>query len=322
MTRRVLILGGTGWLGRRVAAVAVASGAEVVCLARGTSGKVPEGARLIAADRREPGAYAEATGDWDEVVEVAYEAELVEPGLVALAPRAAHWTLVSTVSVYASDDEPNADESAALVEPTDPAGYADAKVIAERMSADHLGDRLLIARPGLIVGPGDGSDRFGYWPARLARGGRVIVPMAAGRHAQVIDVDDLAAWIELAGRKRALGAVNAVGDSHAMADFFSEAVEVTDFSGELVALDDDTLVAEDVHYWAGPRSLPLWLPVEAKGFAQRSNAAYRASGGALRPLGETLARSLADERERGIDRPRRSGLAAEDEAAILEAVAL
>ena len=319
--RRVLVLGGTGWLGHRIAAAAVAEGAEVVCLARGESGAVPDGARLIAADRREPGAYAGASGEWDEVVEIAYAPELVKPALEALAPRAAHWTLVSTISVYASDDEPGADESAALVEPTDPSAYADAKVMAEQASTSHVGDRLLIARAGLIVGPGDGSDRFGYWPARLDRGGAVIVPTQAGRHVQVIDVDDLAEWIELAGRERALGAVNATGDSHSMSVFFETAVKATGFDGDLVTIDDETLLAHGVSYWAGPRSLPLWLPADATGFARRSNAAFRATGGTLRPLEETLARTLADEHARGIDRPRRAGLAAEDEAAIVAALA-
>lgn len=317
--RRVLVLGGTGWLGQRIAAAAVAEGAEVVCLARGESGAVPDGARLIAADRREPGAYAEVEGEWDEVIEIAYSPELVEPALAALAPGAAHWTLVSTISVYATDDEPNADESAALVEPADPSAYADAKVMAERVSTHHVGDRLLLARAGLIVGPGDGSDRFGYWPARLARGGEVIVPTTGGRHVQVIDVDDLAVWIERAGREHAVGAVNAVGDSHTMSEFFAAAVDITGFGGELVEIDDDTLVAHDVHYWAGPRSLPLWLPADATGFARRSNGAFHAAGGILRPLSETLARTLADERARGTGRPRRAGLAAHEEAEILAA---
>jgi len=319
--RRVLILGGTGWLGHRIAAAAVAEGAEVACLARGESGDVPVGARLIAADRREPGAYEGVGGEWDEVVEVSYSPDLVEPALKALGPRTAHWTLVSTISVYATADEPNADESATLVEPTDPSAYADAKVLAERASTLHVGDRLLIARAGLIVGPGDPSDRFGYWPARLSRGGAVLAPNPAGRYVQVIDVDDLATWIERAGRQGVVGPIHAVGESHTMSEYFKAAREVSDFEGELVTLEDDALLAEGVQYWAGPRSLPLWPPADATGFAQRSNAAFRAAGGSLRPLAETVARSLADERERGVDRQRRAGLEASEEAETLADVA-
>ena len=116
--RRVLVLGGTGWLGRTIVDELLAEGADVTCLARGTTGSVPEGARFVEADRALAGAYAQATGDWDEVIELASAPELVAPALDALADRAAHWTLVSTVSVYADNDEPGADESARLVEPT------------------------------------------------------------------------------------------------------------------------------------------------------------------------------------------------------------
>ncbi|MEV8267706.1 NAD-dependent epimerase/dehydratase family protein [Microbacterium sp. NPDC076911] len=153
---------------------AIEGGAEVVCLGRGESGQVPDGARLVQADRLSPNAYDGVQGDWDEVVELAYAPELVEPALEALAASTSHWTLVSSVSVYGRNDEPHADESATLMAPRDRSAYADAKVMAERNSSRHLGSRLLIARPGLIVGPCDPSDRFGYWPARLSRGGQCL----------------------------------------------------------------------------------------------------------------------------------------------------
>lgn len=316
--RRILVLGGTGWLGAEVVRVAIAGGAEVVCLARGESGPVPEGARLIAADRRLPGAYDEVAGDWDEVVELAYEPDLVTSALDNLSDHARHWTLVSTVSVYARNDEPYAGESAALVDPKDLGEYPEAKVAAERASAARLGDRLLIARPGLIVGPGDPSDRFGYWVARLHRGGRVLVPESDGRFVQVIDVADLATWINKAGRDRAVGAVNAVGKIHSLENFFTEARAVTNTSAELMAVDDEALRSNGVEYWAGPSSLPLWIPRSDAGFTQRDGSAYLATGGTLRPLSETIARVLREEVVRGVDRPRRSGLTSEQEAALLE----
>jgi nucleoside-diphosphate-sugar epimerase len=315
--RRVLVLGGTGWLGREVARAALADGAEVVCVARGESGAVPAGATLARADRTAPGAYDALGGDWDEVVELASAPGLVVPALAALAPRAAHWTLVSTVSVYRRDDEPGADETADLVEPRDLTAYPDAKVAAERASADHLGDRLLIARPGLIVGPGDPTDRFGYWPARLHRGGAVLVPDAAGRYVQVVDVADLAGWIARAGAAGATGRVNAVGRPHRMDEFFAAVRAATGFDGELVVADDAWLLDHDVRYWAGPRSLPLWLPADATGFARRDGAAYLAAGGTVRPLEDTVARTLADEVARGAGRRRRAGLDPDDEAALL-----
>ncbi|QXT63296.1 NAD-dependent epimerase/dehydratase family protein [Tessaracoccus palaemonis] len=318
---RVLILGGTGWLGAEIARGWVAAGADVTCLARGASGDVPEGARLVRADRREPGTYDALDGEWDEVVELSYEPDLVEPALRALADRARHWTLVSTVSVYARSDEPDADESAELVEPADLAQYPDAKVAAERATASRIGDRLLIARPGLIVGPGDPSDRFGYWMARLARGGRALAPVAVGRYVQVIDVADLACWVVEAGDRGLTGAFDVVGESVPMEEFFRAACEVAGFDPQdLVHVADEHLLARDVRYWAGPRSLPLWIPAEDTGFARRSGAAFRAAGGRVRPLAETLRRTLADEVARGVDRARRSGLTAAEEAAVLDAL--
>lgn len=319
--RRVLVLGGTAWLGRAVAREALARGAEVTCLARGASGDAPEGARLVRADRSRPGAYDGLAGDWDAVVELAYEPVLVRSALAALADRARHWTLVSSVSVYRRDDEPGADESADLVEPRDLTAYPDAKVAAERASAERLPGRLLVARPGLVVGPGDPSDRFGYWPARLHRGGRVLVPTGTARAVQVIDVDDLAAWVVRAGEDAVTGAVDAVGTS-ALFDVLVDTVRaVTGFTGTLVPADDAWLVDHDVRYWAGPRSLPLWLPASASGFARRSNARYRAAGGRERDLAETVARVLRDEVARGTGRPRRAGLTAGEEADLLAALA-
>lgn len=319
--RRVLVLGGTAWLGREIARAAVADGAEVVCLARGESGPVPDGARLVRADRARPGAYDALTGDWDEVVEIAYEPGLVRSALDALADHAGHWTLVSSVSVYARDDEPGADESAALVEPSDLTAYPDAKVAAERTTAARVGDRLLLARPGLIVGPGDPTDRFGYWPARLHRGGRVLVPEATGSAVQVIDAADLATWVVAAGRAGATGAVDAVGESLPLTDLLDLVVAVTGFDGELVPAEDAWLTDHDVRYWAGPHSLPLWLPAAATGFARRSGTAYGAAGGRRRPLAETVAAVLADEVARGTTRDRRAGLTPQDEAVLLARLA-
>lgn len=317
---RALVLGGTGWLGRAVVGELLAADVEVTCLARGASGAVPAGARLVQADRRRPGAYDDVRGPWDEVVELSHDADLVGPALDALADSAAHWTLVSSVSVYARDDEPGADETAEVVEPTDPAEYASAKVRAERSTADRLGPRLLVARPGLVVGVGDPSDRFGYWPARFGRGGPVLAPVTAGRWVQVVDIADLAAWIATAAQTGRTGTVDAVGDALPMGDVLRGAVEAAGHRDAIVEVDDDTLLAHDVRYWAGPRSLPLWLPASAVGFAQRSGERFRASGGRSRSIAETVHAVLADERSRGLGRPRRAGLGAEEERAVLDAI--
>lgn len=280
-------------------------------------GSVPPGVRLIRADRTLPSAYDEVTAAWDEVIELSYAPNLVTGALRALSHTAAHWTLVSSVSVYAQSDEPGADESADLLVPHDLSQYPDAKVAAERATTTAIGDRLFIARPGLIAGPGDPSDRFGYWMARFLQPGPALIPTTAGRHVQIIDVDDLAAWLVRVGADGATGVANAVGPPHPFSEVLAQTRDATGFRGDVIEATDDELLAHDVAYWAGPRSLPLWLPADSAGFAQRRSDAFLASGGATRSLALTIARTLEDETERGIDRPRRAGLTRTDEGEIV-----
>jgi 2'-hydroxyisoflavone reductase len=320
----VLILGGTGWLSGRVARAWVDAGAQVTCLARGGR-PAPDGAELVVADRGEPGAYAAVAGrEWDEVVEISSTPEHVASAVVALAPVARHLTYVSSLSVYATNDVVGAAEDAALSEPLRPGeeyDYSRAKAAAEASVVHHLGDRAAIVRPGLIVGPDDPTDRFGYWVARFALAGDrpVLTPTLDDRMTQVIDVDDLAAFLVACGADERSVVANAIGDPLPFLTFIDAAREVAGHGGELVTADDAWLAAHDVQYWMGPRSLPLWLPADMPGFATRSNAAYRAAGGLLRALDDTLRRTLADERARGLDRERRSGLTRAEEEQLIAA---
>ena len=317
---RTLILGGTAWLGREIAEQLVAQGGEVTCLARGESGAVPSGVTFVRSDRRAPGAYDPVAGNvWDEIIELSYEADLVTGALEALAGSTQHWTLVSSVSVYASNAEPGADEDALLVEPSDLADYAHAKVAAERATTEEVGDRLLIVRPGLIAGPGDMSDRFSYWVSRLALASddSVLVPDSQGRYVQFIDVRDLAGWLISAGHRLLTGIYNAVGSSRELSTVLIAAAQVAGHTGELISADDDWLTAHNVNYWAGPRSLPLWLPRIDAAFAQRSRSRFLDAGGTERKLMQTLEDVLADERARGLDRERRSGLTRGEESLLL-----
>jgi nucleoside-diphosphate-sugar epimerase len=321
---RVLVLGGTAWLGREIVEQLVATGAEVTCLARGDSGAVPSGVTFVRADRRTRGAYDLVAGaGWDEVIELSYDAGLVIGALEALAGTAQHWTLVSSVSVYAGNTEPGADEDDALVNPTDPGDYAHAKVAAEQATTEAVGDRLLIARPGLIAGPGDVSDRFSYWVSRLALAsdGPVLAPDVTGRFVQFIDVRDLAGWLVSAGRRRLTGVYNAVGSERDLSTVLNTAAQVAGFSGDLISADDDWLIAHSVNYWMGPRSMPLWLPSSDAAFAQRSRRRFLAAGGIERSLEQTLEDVLVDERTRGLGRDRRSGLTRDEETLLIDEIA-
>lgn len=330
--RNVLVLGGTAWLGGELARAAAARGARVTCLARGESGTPPDGVRWVTADRRDPAAYGEVSRErWDEVVDVSWQPGLVRSALRALAGRAAHWTYVSSASAYARDDEPGADESAATHEPlagdeASPDTYGPAKVACELACADAVGDRLLVARVGLIGGPGDRSDRFGYWPARFALAaeradGPVLVPDAAAQSSQTIDVRDLAGWLVERGERRTAGTFNVVGERTPLGDVLALARKAAGYTGEVVTADQDRLHEQGVGFWMGPESLPLWLYGDGyAGFAARSDAAAVAAGLVRRPLSETVADTLAWERELGLDRARRAGLSHDRELALIDAL--
>ncbi|WP_099332483.1 hypothetical protein [Actinomyces minihominis] len=156
----------------------------------------------------------------------------------------------------------------------------------------------------------------------LARGGRVLTPTTEGRFVQIIDVADLARWVVQAGGTGCVGRVNAVGPSHTFSSVLEQAREVTGFDGEFVAVSDEELLAHNVAYWAGPRSLPLWFPAPYRGFAQRDGSSFLANGGEARPLPVTLSRVLDDEQSRGISRNRKSGLTEVEEREVLAAVGL
>ncbi|WP_194420010.1 reductase [Microbacterium abyssi] len=317
----VLILGGTGWLSGRIARRWLDEGARVTCLARGER-PAPDGAVLVRGDRDDTGAYELLDRDWDEVVDVSSRASHVRDAVDALGDRSAHWTYISSMSVYADADVHGADESARLEEPAqdgDDYEYAAQKVAAEGF-VHALGDLAHIVRPGLIVGPGDPSDRFGYWAAAFDRAGfePVLVPSGEGRFAQVIDVDDLAAF---AANTALTGIRNAIGDPYPLDDVLASFRTAAAHTGETVVAGDEWLQAHDVQPWMGERSLPLWLPLEWSGFMTRSNAAYREAGGTRTPIETLIDRVLADERARGVDRPRRAGLTRSDERELLAELA-
>ncbi len=329
---KLLVLGGTAWLGHEIARQAVECGHEVTCAARGRSGAVPGGATFVEVDRDdESGLRRVAGGRWDAVVDVSRQ-----PGQVRRAVRelrnADYYLFISTGSTYADQGPAGQDEDAPLLPPLDAdvmdtlESYGPAKVACEQAVVEGFGSaRSMIARAGLIGGPGDGSGRTGYWPLRFAHpsdpGGAVLIPEAPDLPTQVIDVRDLAAWVVACCQEQRGGVYNAMGESRSFADHIAVARRVARHDGPVVAMDAQWLRARGVGEWAGPRSLPLWLSApDWRGMNARSNQRALDAGLVLRPLEETLKAALEWEEARGPDSPRRAGLTRDEERELLAAL--
>lgn len=324
---KILVLGGTVFLSKAITAEAVRRGHDVVCAARGASGGVPEGARLISVDRNKPGAFDQLAGEqFDAVIDVAkYSVNWVRDALEAFGATTPHWTFVSSISVYA-DHATGSDELLPPLE-DDPAQeftaerYGSVKVASENAVLEAVRGREFIVRAGLITGPDDPSDRFGYWPARMARGGRVAVPDSPDLGFQHIDARDLAQWIVFAAEERITGTYDSTGPVMPFQMAIGEIAGATAPPGtQLVPVPESVLKDLEINPWAGPRSLPLWLPQEWAKMVGRDVSNALANGLRTRPLAETALDSLEYERGLGLDRPRKAGLTEAEEQEILTAV--
>jgi nucleoside-diphosphate-sugar epimerase len=295
---RLLVLGGTVFLSRAVAADAVARGHDVTCAARGRSGSVPDGARLVEVDRSAgPSALG---GEFDAVVDVARHPSWVRAA--AAAYPAAHWVFVSTLNVYADDATPGGTPATLpLVEPIEedvdlaeqPEAYGPMKVACERIVLDGTASAMVM-RPGLIVGPGDPTGRFSYWPRRLAWGGEVLAPGDPADVMQVADVRDLAAWAVTACEQRTTGVYDGVGRPQPMADLLGQCADGIDSEVSFTWVDQEFLKEQGVEPWMGPDAVPLWLPrPEYDGLPAHDVQPALDAGLALRQLAETTRDTLA-----------------------------
>ena len=325
----ILILGGTGWLGREIATQALARGHSVTCVARGESGGVADGATLIAADRGQPDAYdAVPPKDWDAVFEVSWQPGFVRGALAAFAARAQHWTYVSSVNAYEKYDTPGADETAVLREPSEldvveEEQYGEAKVACELASREAAGDRLVIARAGLIGGPGDKSDRAGAWVARAARAPEdpMLVPDTPDLSTSVVDVRDLASWLLDCATEGRTGTFDVRGPVVPFGEWIELAREVGGHTGPVVLAPRAWLEEQKVEQYMGPDSLAMWLTEPGyEGWSSRSGAAAVAAGLVHRSRREFLVDTLAWERELGLDRERRTGLSPAKEKELIESL--
>ncbi|MGA5817884.1 NAD-dependent epimerase/dehydratase family protein [Kitasatospora sp. NPDC094028] len=325
---RLLLLGGTRFVGRAVAEAALARGWEVTALNRGTQ-PAPEGVRVLHGDRTaEGGLAAIATGEWDAVVDTwSWAPAAVRDTARLLNGRIGHYAYVSSRSVYAYPLSSEAGEAAPVVDSSpDLAGevpYAEAKRGAELALEAEFGGSALLARAGLVLGPGEDVGRLPWWLNRIARGGPVLAPGPRELPLQYIDARDLANWLLDATAARLSGPYNAVSPSGhtTMGELLEACVRATGSDAELRWTDPEKILSAGVAPWT---DLPIWLaPGELYDFLHTGSVDRAlATGLRCRPVAETVEdtwawlRSIGGKAPQRADRPH-VGLDPEREAELL-----
>ena len=297
---KLLILGGTLYLGRHTVEAARARGHEVTLFNRGRTGPdlFPEVERLRGDRDGDLGALRGRS--WDAVIDPSgYLPRTVRASNAVLRDAAGHYTFISSINVYAdrtrpglTEDDPLAPLPEAAPETVTGETYGPYKALCEREVTDAFPGRSAIVRAGLIFGPHDSTERSQYWPLRLARGGEVLAPGRPARPVQLVDVRDLAAWLVLLAETRTPGTFNGTGPGRtlAMEQFLATGRAATGSDARLTWMDDAFLLERKV----GPYSeMPLWVPEENQAFESVSVARAIAAGLRFRPLADTLRDTLA-----------------------------
>ena len=302
---RILVLGGTRFVGRAFVEAALARGHALTLFHRGrTNAELFPGVDRVLGDR-DGGLAALAGRTWDAVVDPSgYIPRVVGASARALAGASAQYLFVSSISVYAEPLVSGADEDAPMAKLADPTveaitgeTYGGLKALCESVVRDAFADRALIVRPGLIAGPHDTTDRFPYWPRRLARGGEVLAPGDPKAPTQWIDVRDLAAWMLTLLERGITGCLNATGPAArlSLGDCLARIAGAVGSDARLTWVNEAFLLERGVQPWL---ELPLWLPKADQALADVSIARALAQGLTFRPLEETVRDTLAWDRSR------------------------
>jgi 2'-hydroxyisoflavone reductase len=332
---RILILGGTGFTGPYQVRYALARGHRVTLFNRGRQPhEWPHEVEELVGDRNAGDLKALEGREWDVCIDnpTTLPFWVRDAGRV-LHGKIKHYIFISTISVYARDDAA-ADESAPV------ATYAGKDAMAETLESFHAHGELYgplkavseqearrqfphmttVIRPGLIVGPGDPTDRFTYWPVRLSRGGEALAPGDGTDPVQVIDARDLAEWTVRMAESRTFGTFNATGPAHAltMRKMLVDTAGAIHSDARITWVSTDFLQEQNVEPWS---DMPVWVPGQGDtaGFAKRSIGKALVAGLVFRPLSTTASETLAWFRSQPEERQAKllAGVAPEREAALL-----
>lgn len=314
---RLLVLGGTKFLGRHTVEAALARGDEVTIFTRGQTNPdlFPEVEKLRGDRDGDLGALEGR--DWDAVIDPScFVPRVARQSAELLRDAIGRYVFVSTISVYADFSEP-IDDSTTLAELEDPATeevmehYGALKAACERVFDEVYGDRVTHVRAGLIVGPHDPTERFTYWPRRFAEGGEALAPGSPDAPVQFVDARDLADWMLLLAERGPGGPMNATGPAERLT--MGALFDRIRGDATLRWVDDQTLLDEGVGPWM---ELPLWMPgPEWAGLLDVDTSRARAAGLRFRPVEDTARDTLAWSLEAG---EQRETLSREREREILQ----
>ena len=332
---KILILGGTGFTGPFQVRYAVARGHTVTVFNRGRrQADLPDSVEHLIGDRNDDLKALEGR-EWDVVI----DNPTTLPNWVRLSGKllkdaCRQYVFISTISVYADNSKVGMDETTPVLEYTGDADpfslelssamryYGALKALSEREAAYWFPGRATIIRPGLIVGPGDESDRFTYWPVRIDRGGEVLAPNTPNDPTQMIDARDLAEWTIRMVEQGDIGVYNATGPEkpRPIGEMLNGIKSAIGSTASFTWVPQDFLQEQKVRAWS---DLPVWVPQGPRmaGFMTGSVAAAMAKGLTYRPLEVTARDTLAYHKSRPAERQAnmRAGLKAEREAEVLKA---
>ena len=322
----ILIIGGTRFVGRHLVDTALARGHQITLFNRGqTNPNLFPDVETIIGDREHD--IDKLSGrEWDAVIDTCgYVPRIVRESVIGLERSVNRYVFISSISAYASftkiginESDPVAKMEDESVEEVTGETYGPLKVLCENIVNETYGDRALIVRPGLIVGPNDQTDRFTYWPVRVARGGDVLAPDRPDAPTQIIDVRDLAAFTIKLIEDNASGAYNATGPDYklTMGALLDTCKQVSGSDAEFKWASLEFLNENNVAPWT---DLPAWVPddKEDKGFAYIDISKAITAGLKFRPLEDTVRATLAWANARPADHQPRAGLQSEREQELL-----
>ncbi len=327
---KILVIGGTAFLGRHIVEAALSAGHELTLFNRGQ--RNPDLFAQVEKVRgnRDGDLGLLAGRRWDAVIDTSgYLPRLVRASAEALADAVDHYTFVSSISAYRGFAKPNQDETGPIslgvladetIEEVTGETYGPLKVLCEQAVEQVMPGRVFISRPGLIVGPHDPTDRFTYWPRRVAQGGEVLAPGRPERPIQFIDVRDLAEWIVRMVEANRTGIYNSDGPDYnlSMQELLNTCKTVSGSQASFSWVDGQVLLDAGVTPWI---ELPLWVAEEEKpenaGFFKVDCSKAVAVGLTFRSVADTVRATLEWDATRPADLERRAGMKAEREQELL-----